>query len=550
MTALPTQESMTVEFKSDRKGLSDNDIVLAAVCLTNAQGGRIYLGIENDGTVTGASPQRQNTHQLAALIANSTLPSLSVRVEVVESGGKRVTVIEIPSSRQVIGTREGRFQRRVLKADGSPECVGMLAHDMASRLAELGNLDFTAQPLRHLGPDVFDPVERERLRQLIREYRGDQALLGLTDREFDAALDFVRQDNGVPLPTVLGLLMQGKPNVLTEQVPTHEVAFQVLRGTDVIFNEFYRWPLGRIFQQLMDHMRTIITEQEIMIGLFRVGVPSIDRNAFREALVNALTHRDYAALGQIYVMLKDEELTVSSPGGFLCGVTIENLLRVPPTPRNPRLADAFKRLGLSERTGRGVDIIYEGLLRNGRPPPSYRRSTATAVVVAMDARPADLKFVEAIVTEERRRQRQLSLNALLILAKLKSVKRAQLSGLSQALQDQDLDDARAAVEELVEAGLLQAHGTGKGRNYTMSAALYRQLGQKAEQVRQAGFEQEQQRQMVLNYVREHGSIRRSEVVDLCGVSEDQAKRLLNSLVEEGVFTRKGIGRGVFYEIAH
>ena len=101
-----------------------------------------------------------------------------------------------------------------------------------------------------------------------------------------------------PVPRFSAFSMQGKPNVLTEQVPTHEVAFQVLRGTDVIFNVFYRWPLGRIFQQLMDHMRTIITEQEIMIGLFRVGAPSIDRNAFREALVNALTHRDYAALGQ------------------------------------------------------------------------------------------------------------------------------------------------------------------------------------------------------------------------------------------------------------
>ena len=323
----------------------------------------------------------------------------------------------------------------------------------------------------------------------------------------------------------------------------------MLRGTDVIFNEFYRWPLGRIFQQLMDHMRTIITEQEIMIGLFRVGVPSIDRNAFREALVNALTHRDYAALGQIYVTLKDEELTVSSPGGFLCGVTIENLLRVPPTPRNPRLADAFKRLGLSERTGRGVDIIYEGLLRNGRPPPSYRRSTATSVVVAMDARPADLKFVEAIVTEERKRQRQLSLNALLILAKLKSVKRAQLGELAHALQDQDIDDARAAVEELVEAGLLQAHGTGKGRSYTMSAALYRQLGQKAEQVRQAGFEPEQQRQMVLNYVRKHGSIKRADVMELCGISQDQAKRLLSPWLKDGLLKMSGQKRGAAYEAA-
>jgi ATP-dependent DNA helicase RecG len=227
-------------------------------------------------------------------------------------------------------------------------------------------------------------------------------------------------------------------------------------------------------------------------------------------------------------MLKDEELTVSSSGGFLCGVTIENLLRVPPTPRNPRLADAFKRLGLSERTGRGVDIIYEGLLRNGRPPPSYRRSTATSVVVAMDARPADLKFVEAIVTEERKRQRQLSLNALLVLAKLKSVKRAQLSDLAHALQSQDMDDARAAVEELVEAGLLQAHGTGKGRSYTMSAALYRQLGQKAEQVRQAWFEPEQQRQMVLNYVRKHGSVKRADVMELCGLNGDQASCLWSS----------------------
>ncbi len=228
------------------------------------------------------------------------------------------------------------------------------------------------------------------------------------------------------------------------------------------------------------------------------------------------------------------------------GVTIENLLRVPPTPRNPRLADAFKRLGLSERTGRGVDIIYEGLLRNGRPPPSYRRSTAEAVVVAMDARPADLKFVEAIVTEERRRERQLSLNALLILAKLKSVKRAQLAELAQALQDQDADDARGAVEELVEAGLLQAHGTGKGRTYTMSASLYRQLGQKAEHVRQAGFEPEQQRQMVLNYVRKHGAIKRADVIGLCGLSGDQATRLLSQLVEDGALRRIGQRKAATY----
>lgn len=55
MSQLPTKESLTVEFKSDRKGLSDGEIVLAAVCLANAEGGKLYIGIENDGTVTGAT---------------------------------------------------------------------------------------------------------------------------------------------------------------------------------------------------------------------------------------------------------------------------------------------------------------------------------------------------------------------------------------------------------------------------------------------------------------------------------------------------------------
>lgn len=548
MVKLPTRETLTVEFKSE-KSLSDNDIVLAAVCLANAEGGKLYLGIENNGTVTGASAKRQDLHRMAALIANSTSPSLSVRVTVQEAGKHRVTVIEVPQSRQLVGTTDGRFLRRVLKGDGTPECQGMRGHDIATRLGELGQADYTAQPLPHLGNDALDPLERERLRQLIREYRGDQSLIGLSDTEFDGALGLTSRQEGKVVPTLVGLLMLGKADVLEREIPTHEVAFQLLRGTDVIVNEFYRWPLGRIFERIMDHLRTVVTEEEVAIGLFRVAVPSVDRRAFREALVNALTHRDYAVLGQIYVRFKDDELTISSPGGFVNGVTVDNLLRVDPTPRNPRLADVFKRLGLSERTGRGVDIIYEGSLRYGRPPPSYRRSTSNSVVVAIDARPADLKFVEAIVAEERRRQRQFSLDALLILGKLKGVKRASLSDLAQALQSQDLDDARAAVEELVEAGLVQAHGTGKGRTYTMSATLYRQLGQKAAHVRQTGFEPEQQRQMVLKYVREHGAIRRAEAAELCGISEDQAKRLLASLVSDGELVRGGSGRGIFYEIA-
>ncbi len=101
-------------------------------------------------------------------------------------------------------------------------------------------------------------------------------------------------------------------------------------------------------------------EEEFEYGLFRVPVPNFDKRAFREALVNALVHRDYSRLGAIHVKLDDDGLSISSPGGFVDGVTLQNLLIVAPQSRNPLLADVIKRIGLAERTGRGIDRIYEG----------------------------------------------------------------------------------------------------------------------------------------------------------------------------------------------
>jgi ATP-dependent DNA helicase RecG len=87
----------------------------------------------------------------------------------------------------------------------------------------------------------------------------------------------------------------------------------------------------------------------------------------------------------------------------------------------------------------------------------------------------------------------------------------------------------------------------KGRTYTMSASLYRRLGDPAGYVRQSGFEPLQQEQMVRSFVREQGSIRRRDVVDLCHVSVHQAKRLLAKLVDEGALARTGVGKATQYE---
>jgi ATP-dependent DNA helicase RecG len=129
----------------------------------------------------------------------------------------------------------------------------------------------------------------------------------------------------------------------------------------------------------------------------------VDMGAFREAVANALIHRDYHRLGAVHIRLEDDALVVSNPGGLVDGVTLSNLLVTEPRPRNRALADAMKRIGVVERSGRGVDTIYRGMLKFGRSAPDYRRTDAQNVVLRMPTEPADLEFRRMVVDEERRR---------------------------------------------------------------------------------------------------------------------------------------------------
>ncbi len=273
--------------------------------------------------------------------------------------------------------------------------------------------------------------------------------------------------------------------------------------------------------------------------------PNYDRRAFREAFVNALIHRDYTRMGAVHVRWEDYGIVISNPGGFVEGVTLENLLVVEPRPRNPFLADAIKRIGLAERTGRGVDLIYQGLLRYGRPAPDYQRSDAYSVVVRLPGGEADLPLLQVVIEEENRRQSPLPVESLIALAQLRQERRLDTTTLAQAIQRNEAI-ARSVLERLVEAGLVEAHGVKKGRTYTLSPRIYRELGQSADYVRQAGFDSIQQEQMVISYVNTHSKITRQKAMELCRISEDQASHLLRKLSASKQLRLVGKGRGAYY----
>jgi ATP-dependent DNA helicase RecG len=543
---LASGETLTVEFKSDVKGLPDRDIIAAVVAMANTEGGLILLGVEDDGDVTGIQSNHRDSIGIAALIANRTNPSISIRAQVIDWDNKKILSIQVSKSRNIVSTSEGLLVRRRLMASGKPEAVPFYPHEFIQRQSAIGIVDPSATAMLSLTIDHINPLERMRIREAIRRYGGDMSLLPLADEELDGALGLVTTIDGVRRPTLAGLLMMGREDIIRQHIPAYEVAFQVMEGTEVRVNEFFRKPMLQTFEEVELLFKSQVVEQEIQVGLFRVPIPNFERRAFREGFINALVHRDYSRLGAVHVRIDYDGMTISSPGGFVEGITLQNLLVAAPRSRNPLLADVVKRIGLAERTGRGIDRIYEGMLRYGRSLPDYAMSDASSVVLMLPKSDADTGFLEMILRHEERTGTPMPLDSLIILSCLRHERRLTTADLTAYTQKSE-QATRTALEKLVESGLVEARGTGRGRSYILSAKVYWHTNQKAAYVRQAGFEPIQQEQMVLSYIEKHGSIKRADTSDLCRISPFQATRLLKRMEVKKIILAKGQGKGTFYE---
>ncbi|MCX7907220.1 MAG: putative DNA binding domain-containing protein, partial [Bacteroidetes bacterium] len=255
-------ESLMVEFKSEQaRPLSDDELVEAIVCLANRPEGDfawLLLGVEDNGEITGARPRQGDTVdplQVQALIANRTRPSLSCRVETLTVEGKLVVVVEVPRPPMPVGTASGVYRRRAIGGRGTPECLPFYFHEMQAQQASRGMLDYSALVAPEARWEDLDLLEFERFRRFIREYRGDTTLLDLPDIELAKALGAVEANHEIRAIRVLGLLLFGKEEALRQLLPTHEVAFQVLSGTEVLVNDFFRWPLLRVMEECLMRFR-------------------------------------------------------------------------------------------------------------------------------------------------------------------------------------------------------------------------------------------------------------------------------------------------------
>lgn len=536
-------------------GVSDSDLIDAAVCMANRSdtgSGWIFVGVKNDGTVDGAElksgSQNADKLRVQSLIANRTVPPLSVTAEFVKIRDALVLAIEVPVSTRPVGNSSGRYTRRVIGGDGKPACVPFHFHEMQSQSVDRGNLDYTAIPIANMGIGSLDPLEIDRYRRAIvsSQGRGDNVLLHLNNQELLRALGAIEEEDGEIKVRVLGLLLFGYSEAIAEALPTHEIAFQVLDGTNVLVNEFWRTPLLRALEDLLAQFRARHREHELFVGATRLGVPEFPEPVIRESIANALIHRDYSRVGAVHVQLRDDRIVVSNPGGFPPGVHVGNLLATPPVARNPLIADAFKRGGYVERTSRGINLIHYEQLRTGHPKPSYGRSTNELVSLDLFGGSPDAGFAQYVATMTQA-GRVLNTHELIILDYFRREPTLSPEHAALAIHG-NVEEAHELLNNLTVGGVLQSTSTFRRHQYRLTQRVHDALATGTYfGASNARFDVIAQN--VIAFLGQNETITRRQVSQLCSIDNAKAYRTLRKLVDDGLIMRVGTrGRNVRYRL--
>lgn len=539
---LAAGECLTVEFKSD---INDKELAKTVACLSNGEGGVLFVGVEDDGSVVGARPRHgdfTDQHRVMAYIQANTEPPLAVDVTLETVSGCEVIRIDVPRAEPgPVGTKQGVFTKRVIETTGRPACAPMTPHEIISTGMVTRGQDYAAAVARGATFDDLDPREFDRFRTLCRA--GDDNLGQLSDSDILKALGLVPLTDPISLGAVL---LFGTESAVQRWVPNAEFLFQDLRSDQPPTNFRIVAPLLRAAEELRVRIDKRNTVTELMAGMLRAEVPLIPSLTRREATANALVHRDYSVLGPTVIQITDSAFIVSNPGGFPPGVTITNILDQS-RPRSPILAEAFRRARLVDRRGKGINDMFEQQLRAGRDTPDYSGSTPDSVIVQVSLGHADLDLVRFLLTWENNNQRPLTLDELRVVHEVKSAGSAASVEVAEVLRITPVS-TRSILARLVELGILEARGVGRSRKFHLTARFYDLAHDRNAYVRIKGVDPLQQERMILDYVKAYGSITRSQAAQLCQTTPPQGRAILKRLVDNDRLELVGERRGARYEV--
>lgn len=505
-------------------------------CMANtAGGGAIILGVADDGTRIGTRLKRE---WLRYRIWELTGRKLTLAVRVAELEGFRLLVLSTDEALEPIRYR-GRIRWRV-----DDNCVEIDPTTWHNRRMHSLGYDWSAQPSGHTLSDI-SPIAVEIARRYLRRsnHRDATDLADAGDEDLLRRLNVV--DGRGALTNAGSLLFVDTPDIgidyIRRDVPGGDSTNRV-RGRGPLLGQ-----IADVEKAAADANRT----RHVPIGFVVRRTRSIPTLVIREAIVNGIVHRDWHSPQPTTVEHIGDQMTVTSPGGFIGGVSVTNIITHPAVPRYRSLAEAMAALRLAEREGIGVDRMIRDMLAIGRPGPEFYEVRGPYVRVSLDGGEPDhhmIGFLDA--TEPEASDEDVDL--LLIVEHLITRGWVDPTSVAPVLQRSVTESATALsrVEAVTSSGspiIARVHGVPPDHPpaYRLSDhcrnALAHRLGSNRTPDRREAI--------ILDWARSRGRVSSTEVADLCAITVVYAGKLLSSLADDGLLAGsrpRRIGRGFHY----
>jgi ATP-dependent DNA helicase RecG len=507
-----------------------------AVCLANARGGIIVLGVKDRVRTRLDAIQGAEHYDISGLrraVYDGTDPHILVEIEELKEPEGTLLLVHVPKGMPPHTTTDGVAKIRIGK-----ECKPLTGRIFAQLLASGGQRDPTAEVIPGTSEKDLDSVEIVQLRKTIEFEARNMELARQGDHALLDSLGLIQNEE----VTLAGFLLLGKPDAIRHHVTQHEVTFlRFRRATHYDQRKDFRGPLLSVLremEQLISVNNRIRTIQKK--GFIQLELPDLSWEVAREAVLNAVTHRDYFLRQGIQVKLYEDRLEVVSPGGFMGDISPENILRHPPIHRNELLARVFQTIGLVNRVGLGVDRIYKELLRLGKNMPKFTADEShVQLVIPLISHEEFVLFI----TEEERKGRRFDLDELILMRSFVRTTSLDRWSAAAALQLSE-EEAAERLVRMREAGYVIVRGRGRGASYDLRRDLSVRLRGRASADAELllDLDKEAVKLRILTLLRERGRLTNAEIRRFSGFGRVQVYRLVKDLEAEGKIRFAGKGR--------
>ncbi|MFH0954387.1 MAG: ATP-binding protein [Verrucomicrobiota bacterium] len=528
------EEGVGVEFKPT--ALTRKELAEYAVGIGNAGGGLLVMGV-TDRLPRQIVPIRTPTAEDLKVMRDSVVDSaeLHLRLEVVQTSTGSVLVAHIPARPRgmPLHTRDGKYLIRL-----GDELRGMTLQEIDAIRTEAG-VEFTAARVAGDPQELISAAAMEELRALMTEADAAGELARLSDADLLRGLGLVTTD-GVALMACV--LLVGRADAIRANASNAQWQFFRMRSdTDYDQTEGGHDCVTVALRRLRDLVNANNPITTVPGWLVHPEFPRYPALALRELLVNAFVHRDYRTAGSVCLKLYPNRLEISSAGGFIGGITPDNILHHQSAARNAALFQVMARIRLANAANLGVPRVFRELLCEGKEPPYYSSSPAS-VRVTVKGQETKRVFLELL-----QKNQGLDVDELLVLHYLTRHREITSRRASEICQ-RPLEAGRELLSELVnQRGLLEAGGAGRGQYYRLARPVYQQLLGALDYYVDGRLALENAKARVLAALA-HRPLSNADVREITQLSRSQSLGLMKKLGKEGRVELRGAKKGARWHL--